>query len=375
MVKDTLNKPIPFVNIFTPSGEGTLTNENGEFNLKVKMLPAQITVSHVSYQAFIFKVSDEKILNLTLKEGFKTLPEVIVGNYALELIKKTIEKVSSDSSFNHFGKGFYRKIAKEEDKYTVLHEIFFNANFNGKYGIRSWQPTASRYTEHDGHFEIKTLSRIILENTSPSPRIHFYIKGKGFIPVDELSNYYSFEIEHFLNENTPNEVAVILCTPKVQIKNTFTGRFYIKTNTNSVLRVVGDETNVINASTNNFWFKLKKSELHIDKQFRENNETVVLAGMEATLYTTVTYGSSVNKEGAESVKLLIYDYDSPSNISTFLQPIYKTKEDQLFSTTQESPEFWENNPIIKRTPLEDEVIKAFEKKKKKGGNMVFPTQK
>ena len=38
---------------------------------------------------------------------------------------------------------------------------------------------------------------------------------------------------------------------------------------------------------------------------------------------------------------------------------------------QESPEFWENNAIIKRTPVEDGIIKIFEGRKKKGGTM-FP---
>ena len=38
-VKDTANVPIPFANVFTAKGQSTLTNENGEFVLKVSSLP------------------------------------------------------------------------------------------------------------------------------------------------------------------------------------------------------------------------------------------------------------------------------------------------------------------------------------------------
>ncbi|MFN3382576.1 MAG: hypothetical protein ACK41O_24180, partial [Runella zeae] len=87
------------------------------------------------------------------------------------------------------------------------------------------------------------------------------------------------------------------------------------------------------------------------------------------------YASSVPRTITEQINMVIYEYDQlKADESSKLQTT-AMQEDQLFATTQESAEFWQNNPIIKRTPLEDEVIKAFEKKKKKGGNMVFPAQK
>ena len=374
-VKDTSNMPIPLANVFTAQGAGILTNENGEFVLKVSSLPFKIFISHVSYQAVSIQGKDETPVKIILKEGIKTLSEVKVGSYALEIIKKAIEKANSDSIYNHFGKGFYRRIAKEENRYTVLHEIFFDGNFNSKYGIRNWKPTASRYTDHDGNFEVKGAYGYVFGDTSPSPRSYFYTREKGYLAIEELSSYYRFEIETVLHADTPNEIMVVSCKPRENFETSFTGRFYIKSTTYSVLRVVGVEKVIIPA-VKNFWFKIKESSLDIDVQFREKDETVILSGIDAKLNLTVTYASSVNKQGIEKMQLVIYDYDKPKdNEAAQLQPMFKIKQDQIFTTTQGSPEFWENNPIIKRTPLEDEVIKSFEKKaKKKGGNM-FPAPK
>ncbi len=369
VIKDSTQKPVPMVNVFVKNGEGTVTNDDGEFVLRVTKIPTQIVISHISYRAITLTADSNKPLSLTLKENITALPEAKVGNYAFELLKKAIEKTNADSIYNHFGRGFYRRIQTEGEKYTVLQEIFFNSGVDGKYGISSWQPTASRYTFHDGNVEQKNIVYTTLGNSAPSPRIRFRT-DQNIIPVNVITKSYNIEIENFINPDTKNEIAIVLCTPKENGDNKFTGRFYIKTATNGVLRVVGRMIRPKKVWPSGFWFKVKETYMDMDISYQEDvNGAMMLLGMDIDFVVMVQYASSVNRKVLDHIILVMYEYDKLINGEQSALTEKSAPEDQIFATTQASPEFWANNPIIKRTQLEDKIIKIFEGRKKKGGNM------
>ncbi len=371
VVKDSSQTPIPLVSIFTKTGEGTLINDLGEFSLKVSTIPTTLIVSHVSYQSAAINITDEQALSLILKESIKTLPEAKVGNYAFELIKKAMDKANQDSVYSHFSRGFYRRIQKEGNKYTLLHELFFNANINGRWGISEWQPTASRYTLHDGNVENKSIIFYTLNNGAPSPRIQFRFEINNAIPSIDIPKYYHFEIENYIDADTPNEIAVVLCTPRQPLEMAFSGRFYISTASNTVLRVKGRRGLSKKSWPSSFLFKVKEYYLDMDVNYRVDNGVSVLSGMNLDFVTMVQYASSVNRKVVDHVSLIMYDNGEPENGEELKMSEQLPSEDVIFGTTQASPEFWENNAIIKRTPVEDGIIKVFEGRKKKGGNM-FP---
>lgn len=370
IIVDSSGKAIPFANVVYGS-KNTLSNENGEFELQIENLPTKINVTHLNYEPIEIDIREHRYLKIFLKESIKTLPEAKVGNYAIELIKKTIQKVAQDSVFNHFGRGFYQYVGKNQGGYTSLHEIFFDGNFNGRTGIIRWLPTASRYEIDEVNPGTKNAIYMALINTPPNIHIHLSVDGK-LTKIDDIAQYYTFTIDYFLNEGTAEEVAVVFCTPRKKFQTAFTGYFYIKTSNLSVLRVTGKK--IILATSNNPFFKVKESYVTMDIQFKEINSTVLLTAMDLIINLNLRTGLFANKNSSERLKLIMYDYTVASkNEYGNLQPFYKTKEYQIFSTTQESPEFWANNSIIKRTPIEVEAIKEFESKKKKSGNM-FPNK-
>ena len=375
IVLDNMGVGIPFVNIYTlDGGRSTISNENGEFELRVEKISSKIEFSHINYLHKSMNIADlEANAKVMLEENIRILPELKVEDYALQLIRKAINKSNQDSIYNHFGRGFYRKISVKENSYTALQEIFFDGCFNTKYGIGKWNPTASRYIENKEKIEMKNSVYFALLNSIVDPSIHFKI-DYTLLSISDYNLHYIFTVENIINPNTDQEVAVISCSPRKSFSTSFDGRFYIKTSNGSLLRVSGIKKMLVGG--NNIFFQIKDSYLLIDVIYQEKNNSVVLSGMDISFHLNVSHASVVNKKIIEKMKLVMYEYESLNkNEQTSLIPFYKTKEEQIFSTTQASPEFWENNPIIKRTPLQDEVIKAFEKKgKKKGGNM-FPTPK
>jgi iron complex outermembrane receptor protein len=81
-IKDASGEALPYINILVKgTANGTTTDDNGEFNITVKSLPATLVVSSIGYQTKRVSVKDSAYLNITLQEGSEALDEIVVtGN-------------------------------------------------------------------------------------------------------------------------------------------------------------------------------------------------------------------------------------------------------------------------------------------------------
>ena len=62
------NKPIPLVEVFiSGSTYGSITNEEGKFELETSYLPCQLVASHISYAPFNKMIDAESLTYLTIK--------------------------------------------------------------------------------------------------------------------------------------------------------------------------------------------------------------------------------------------------------------------------------------------------------------------
>ncbi|MCB9340213.1 MAG: carboxypeptidase-like regulatory domain-containing protein [Lewinellaceae bacterium] len=50
------NRPLPFANVFTDTGEGGITSESGKFIIEVKAMPAKLTISYVGYETKVVQL-------------------------------------------------------------------------------------------------------------------------------------------------------------------------------------------------------------------------------------------------------------------------------------------------------------------------------
>uniref|UniRef100_UPI004049A87A hypothetical protein n=1 Tax=Fulvivirga sp. TaxID=1931237 RepID=UPI004049A87A len=69
-----------------------------------------------------------------------------------------------------------------------------------------------------------------------------------------------------------------------------------------------------------------------------------------------------NQITSAQIQSNFFMYEQTSKVSSKLRGVSKDSEDvSIFENAKYRPKFWKDNPIIKRTPLEDQVIKSFEK--------------
>ncbi len=83
-VKDDNGETLPFVNVLEKgTHNGTTTGLNGEFSLRVSIIPTKLIVSALGYGTVEVPVTDTKPLDITLKEEGVGLDEVVItGNRA-----------------------------------------------------------------------------------------------------------------------------------------------------------------------------------------------------------------------------------------------------------------------------------------------------
>jgi iron complex outermembrane receptor protein len=83
-VKDENNEVLPFVNIQeVGTSNGTVTDIDGNFSLRISILPTKVTVSSLGYTTVEVEVTDTKPLEITIKEEGVGLDEVVItGNRA-----------------------------------------------------------------------------------------------------------------------------------------------------------------------------------------------------------------------------------------------------------------------------------------------------
>lgn len=103
VVKDKqTRKKLEYVNISIPgTNVGTITNNDGEFSIKVKngLHARQVEVSHIGYLNGLIPVNDKDILECTvlLEPNMNTLSEVIIrAGDPRYIVEEAIEKVNKN---------------------------------------------------------------------------------------------------------------------------------------------------------------------------------------------------------------------------------------------------------------------------------------
>jgi len=98
VLNEETNKPIPLVEVFiSGSTYGSITDEEGEFELETSFLPCQLIASHISYAPFNKMIDAETLTSLTIK----------LISYQHEIKEITVESLSRrKENMELFKRGF-----------------------------------------------------------------------------------------------------------------------------------------------------------------------------------------------------------------------------------------------------------------------------
>lgn len=239
VVDGRTRRPMPYVSV-TDRQVGTVTNEEGEFTLKLKERPEVIVFSCVGYKSRKVRTEDFKSpMTVSMSPGTVMLNEIIVQNAdAREIVLKAIDKIDRNyPRVPNLLRGFYRETVQKRQRFVSVAEGVVDV-YKSAYNRGDWR---------DGVAILKGR-RLISQRSSDTLGVK--LQGGPVLPVhldlvkerdilfsdEELSHYdFSFKVSEKLDDRMQY---VISLTPRVVMPYAlYKGTLYIDQETLAFTRI------------------------------------------------------------------------------------------------------------------------------------------
>lgn len=246
IVKNQSNKKaVEFANVsVTGTNIGTVTNEDGEFTLKIKksMKTNTIAVSLIGYSNSYMNVTEENIDNavILLKPKQNLLDEVVVeASVSRNIVAQAIRNIEK----NYGNKptllvGFYRETARKGNHYINISEAVVHM-FKTGYNVRNANSDRVQVIKGRKLLSEKasdTLAVRLLGGPNMSSYMDVVKNPDGFLDESTL-NYYSFMMEKSVYIDHRIQY-VINFKPMVNLEYAlFEGKLYIDRESMAITRV------------------------------------------------------------------------------------------------------------------------------------------
>jgi hypothetical protein len=326
------------------SNNKTITNEEGDFEVKLATLPAVIIVSHVGYKKARISVNNTEYLQIKLVQEPIQLAEVRVGNPAVSILNAVVEKARLIETQKQYFKAFYRRISTNDGSINRIQEVFMNVSW-GVEGVVEWQPVNIRYAK---------------VNPLPSRNIYFsnflysaiYHKFDGFaINSIEIGRGYTLKVKNYINIGSPDEIAVIAFE---SIDKKKYGSIYVRTKKDQLLKIV--ETRKENAGRG------FKRTFTCEVNFKENiKEEAVFDN----IFITETTGRSLDfRKAIEKAWLYFQDEIASFENGSTIYPAFSKSDAKIMLSVPYNPNYWRDNVPFPATYNIKKIIEKMEQSDK-----------
>ncbi len=361
---------IPFANIALKEiYKGTASNVLGDFSFKVDSLPVILLITHLSFEPLEIVVEDNTPLIIELLPGKLLMDELVIkgkGNqeYAYNLVSKAFYKINSQFRSNQYGKAFYRQISKNGDEYSELYEIFYDTKFSLN-GVDDWAVQEGRYalklSTADSFIYNKNFTLMVRLLTIVQPKTDDLV-----MPVSaEVRKDYYLSTERIMSVNN-RKVARILFEKKEEVTiPAMEGELWIDVESYEVLKLIGSIENdkLKFISLKGEFGSWKDYKVTCEIAFKKTDDDklamdYMLLGQNFDYYVNERF---VNKVETRSF-LSYYEYYTPPKRKKLGGRLlrFNQRDSEILDNIGYNQLFWDENIIVKRTPVEAEVITSFE---------------
>ena len=234
------HKPMPHVSV-TDRNVGTVTNESGEFILKLSQAPQTVTFSCLGYKTQQLSAADMNGVRVEVRMDpiSVMLDEIVVqGADAKELVLKAIEKINGNyPSVPNLLHGFYRETVEKRSHFTCISEGVVDV-YKSAYNKSDW---------HDG---VAILKGRRLLSQRPGDTLAVKLQGGPVLPImldvvkekdillnpEELDNY-TFRYVTMSKADDRNQYVVEIAPLVVMPYALYHGRLYIDQETLAFTRI------------------------------------------------------------------------------------------------------------------------------------------
>ena len=354
-------QPVPYASISVLNATaGTTSNAEGEFELKMP-LPGRLVVSELGHRRDTVAVTAATApLLVRLTPTTVALPEVTTGTYTEELIKRAYRELRRTNARHEYGHAFYRQVTYLAGEATEVQEMVWdaassNAGTEGSAIVQGRFAKVKNATLSFNNFSIYTKMFSILDRRADSTTI------KGLFGP-RVAEYFDLKLLG-VTSNGSQQLVEIGFAGKAGNPNQEKGSAVIDAQTSQVLRLRIDMPGSHTKSNNPLW-KLENEQMHIEWLFQPRpSGASTLECLKISYQSTLARPLRSNIPVNASSFTYFYDGHPTPDASVTYVPAKRGDVDlAAIRQTTYDPAFWQNNAVVKRTPLEEQVMKSFEQK-------------
>lgn len=375
VVDERKENPIPYCNIgIMGKAVGTMTNQNGQFIIKIpeKYKNDTVSFSCIGFEAVytpLAEFSDEPVTIELVKKTYQLKPIDIV-RYDPEVVFKNIDKNISKNYEHEFTllTNFYREMIQENDAYTDISEAVL-------------QVMKAPYFKESVNDHVKFLKGRKGAVSKPFNDIRFRLKGGPYYitKLDIVKNNESFinpEFRHLYSYDfdkklllDDRETAVINFTPIYNLRDIlYEGKIYVDIETWAISRVDFQYTKQgLREARNTLIEKEPKhckaipTELVYTVQYKYINQKWYVLSARSSLKIKINNKDQKEKTNFHSVAEILTTNIEKGDFEHFTkQEIFRSNEIFTDKIVSYDRQFWQNYNIIQPEEQLIDALKNFD---------------
>lgn len=382
------HQPLPFASVYVSHDASTITNAEGTFAIKCDSTDV-LRISYVGYKSTHIQASHLHNI-VTLEPQETVLGEVLVipiGPLIDKICKETLR--ASQKYKNKKGQFFYRQTAFSDSTCYEFAESFFSGGpavslhdlqlLSGRYA--GLQPDSTHFYSFFGNFF--TFSQLEVASNYSLPT-----KSQDVVPLfRNYDKFYDVSYEVTAAEEDGSRIFVIHFYPKPEALEKYSilaTTLYVDEKTLHLRKIIGKGLNFRVVTMYVTYFNLMG--VQIPRRIRmiqdaEFNYIINLTDERGFPEVQSAFVEAVYELNGKNIttRSLLYNLGDGSKknkrsffarIADFFTENYTTRKGEALkfgSVLHETiemqgynPEFWNKNEIVRRTPIEQDVLKLFE---------------
>ena len=353
-------QPVPYASVVVAGSHlGTTSNADGEFTLSLRQVPAKLLAFSLGYgRDSVVAAAAGSLPVLALVPAAIQLPAVAQASYAAGLLAKAYQELQRTRGQADYGQAFYRQLTRNGSEPIELLEAVWDVKTSSA-GLGGSRLAQGRYAGRPGlmnftNFSTYTklfggLGALAAADTAashavvgPAPDRLFVLQLKGLVPSG------SQQIAEIAFVSRPGIPAV-------------SGSVFVDVATYQVVHLRATRPMTMHSNKKSFVFKDGVINLEADFTAQPTGALPNYVKVSASLVVSQPRKPDVPVQ-VESFAVFYDGRPVPTGLP-YAGPDSPLSDLAAIKQKTYDPAFWRDNSVVKRTPLEEEVIRSFEGQK------------
>lgn len=354
------HQPVPYASVvLAGSHTGTTSNADGEFVLSLRQVPAKLLAFSLGYgRDSVLVTAAGSLPALALTPVAIELPAVAQASYAAGLLASAHQQLLRTQEQASYGQAFYRQLTRNGGEPSELLEAVWDVKTSSA-GLGGSRLAQGRYAGRPALMNFNNFSTY----TKVFARLSALVAADTTVSHAVLcatpDQFYTLRIKGLVSSGS-QQIAEVAFVSRPGIP-AVSGSVFIDVATYQVVHV--QATRPMKMSSNKKSFVFKDGTVRVEADFKGQPAGAVPNYVKISASLVVSQPRKPDVPVQVESFAFFYDGQPVPTGLPYAGPDSPLSDLAAIKQKTYDPTFWRDNPVVKRTPVEEEVIRSFEGQK------------